>query len=274
MSAGELSASKKYIYYKNSSNPTFQSVDAVTTVKLGNIFYEYIRLPCVELAYFSNGRVVANKRRESGYCANDKLPVAKGGCCGEGGAGSNTKAAYIICDQTYEYLGELTTFATVVERCVARAQNVCPTNIASEHAHAGPDFFSVDNACRTNPATGVSAVNMDRYWMSSSCNIQAKVNADGSISVVHGMPEWKTRNKRMQEVAEETSVTSFVPLWGGGGLLRLVCTIQRSATLRDFQLLLPPLGKLRRRCSLALGMWRCGTRGCTSREQNFQPVGE
>jgi len=253
MSAGELSASKKYIYYKNSSNPTFQSVDAVTTVKLGNIFYEYIRLPCVELAYFSNGRVVANKRRESGYCANDKLPVAKGGCCGEGGAGSNTKAAYIICDQTYEYLGELTTFATVVERCVARAQNVCPTNIASEHAHAGPDFFSVDNACRTNPATGVSAVNMDRYWMSSSCNIQAKVNADGSISVVHGMPEWKTRNKRMQEVAEETSVTSFVPLWGGGGAPAAGLYNTTVRNVAGFSTVAPTVGEIEE--TLLIGAW-------------------
>ncbi len=63
-------------------------VDAVRVIKVAEgRYWEYVRLPCVELAFFEDGKELGRQFRGSAshqgaICANPKLPVAFEACCG------------------------------------------------------------------------------------------------------------------------------------------------------------------------------------------------
>ena len=62
-------------------------VDTVRVIKVAEgRYWEYQRLPCVELAFFEGGKELGGQYRQneadSAICANPKLPVAFEACCG------------------------------------------------------------------------------------------------------------------------------------------------------------------------------------------------
>jgi len=64
-------------------------VDALRVIKVAEgRYWEYVRLPCVELALFEDGKELGGQYRKQGglypsaICANPKLPVAFEACCG------------------------------------------------------------------------------------------------------------------------------------------------------------------------------------------------
>jgi len=66
-------------------------VDSVRVIKVAEgRYWEYVRLPCVELAFFDDGKELGGQYRKqtgsesyrSAICANPKLPVAFEACCG------------------------------------------------------------------------------------------------------------------------------------------------------------------------------------------------
>ena len=73
--------------------------------------YEFIRPPCVELAFYENGKTIQHQRPQTSMCANDALPVAKDTCCGDPNNANAAGGSYCA------YTGEQTTFATSQKRC-------------------------------------------------------------------------------------------------------------------------------------------------------------
>jgi hypothetical protein len=66
-------------------------VDTVRVIKVAEgRYWEYVRVPCVELAFFEGGKEVGGQHRKDAgdlyephaICANPKLPVAFEACCG------------------------------------------------------------------------------------------------------------------------------------------------------------------------------------------------
>ena len=54
-------------------------VETVRTVKVGSIYYEYIQPPCVQLAFFNNGKQIQapDNWRQGQMCANPALSQAR-----------------------------------------------------------------------------------------------------------------------------------------------------------------------------------------------------
>lgn len=94
------------------------SIDEPRTVKVDNskapVWYEYVRLPCISLAYPEIGNMNTVKHhsksgdRRRAMCADSRLPVAGTVCCDADGLRVTN-----ICT----FKSERTTYATTQERC-------------------------------------------------------------------------------------------------------------------------------------------------------------
>ena len=84
-----------------------------------DVYYEYVREPCIHLSYFDDPVLLA-PRFSRGYgavkpmCGNPRLPMAGTGCCRNTSAGLMPKGK---CE--HEYSDELVTLATAEARCEA-----------------------------------------------------------------------------------------------------------------------------------------------------------
>jgi len=157
-------------------------VDAVNIVQVEGIFYEHIRQPCVEMAFYNDGRTVTYKHRwQSPSCANPKLAVAGAACCDKEWTGWGRFNAQPSC----EYAGERVTLKTAEDRCEAHGMEVC-------------NFYNIttDENCPHNPHIF--------NWREESCWVKAKINGEGEVAMYHEAqiersyePERMLRNKTM-----------------------------------------------------------------------------
>lgn len=150
------------------------TVDTVRVIQVDDVFYEYIRVPCVEHSFFENARKVATRARwVNPMCANPKEAVASEACCAPD---QKERGATHVC----AYAGERTTLATAESRCAAIGQALC--NFRN---------LAVDALCPHRSSY---------HWTSESCNLSVKVRSDGQVALVHdigsltGQPERSVRN--------------------------------------------------------------------------------
>jgi hypothetical protein len=60
------------------------AVDTIRTVKIGDVFYEYVRKPCVHQAFFDQAKMVAPRLYwENVMCADPKVEGGVVACCNE-----------------------------------------------------------------------------------------------------------------------------------------------------------------------------------------------
>ncbi|GMH68084.1 hypothetical protein TrLO_g13701 [Triparma laevis f. longispina] len=88
-------------------------LDTFKVVRVGDVYYEYLHVPCVEQAFVDEAfsQPVTTEWLKHGICVDRRLPLASGGCCN-----SNGMRTVVECsDLRYEK----TTWATVIERCAA-----------------------------------------------------------------------------------------------------------------------------------------------------------
>lgn len=98
------------------------NADTVRVVEVSGIFYEYIRPPCVEQAFYANARKVINKERfYDSSCANPLLPYASEACCETGDL-----RAYRSPDYLYDQ--ERVLWSTADSRCEAMGLKSCDFN--------------------------------------------------------------------------------------------------------------------------------------------------
>ena len=132
--------------------------DTVRVVEVGEgIFYEYVRPPCVEQAFYNNAKkVIFRERWSDSSCANPMLPYASEACCSMGDL-----RAYRSPDYLYD--GERVKFSSAESRCVADNKLSCDFN----------DIGAIDWWKK------------GYHWTTDKCKIQVKVNAVGQVALVY-----------------------------------------------------------------------------------------
>lgn len=84
------------------------------------MYYEYEQVPCVEFAFVEEGRQkpASTAWRYNGFCIDERLSAAGGGCCEHG----NPWRATVPCKG---YAGERVSYATAEARCAAEGKYIC-----------------------------------------------------------------------------------------------------------------------------------------------------
>jgi len=143
------------------------------------VHYEYIRPACVELSFFSGGRLVQDgSRNGNARCADPATAAAGAVCCTSGNPAAQC-----------EHKGELVTFDTASVRCAATSTNLCVTN--PRHV-MGCDEDIADY----------------RAWTLSGCNVLVQVYSNGNVGIVHSA----TKDARFKE----DSGNAFAVIWDQG----------------------------------------------------------
>ena len=93
-------------------------VETLRTVKVGSIYYEYIQPPCVQLAFFNNGKQIQARVNwlQGQMCANPALSQARAACCREERY-KEVRQATMELGKDYFYDGERVSYSTAKDRC-------------------------------------------------------------------------------------------------------------------------------------------------------------
>ena len=137
------------------------SVDATQVVRVGSVFYEYVRVPCVEHPFVTSAiKVSRNSTFDLSFCVDPLLPVASAACCIKGVLESSEKVATPAC----LIPGEVMTRNNAQTRCASIGRELCT--------------YQIVNATQQCPLS-------EFYWTTESCNTQVKVSSDGQAALVH-----------------------------------------------------------------------------------------
>ncbi|KAL7542550.1 hypothetical protein ACHAXR_011864 [Thalassiosira sp. AJA248-18] len=172
---------------------TFEcDVDTLRVVKLGSVYYEFVERPCVQLAFFDNGKQINFRDwRQAQMCANTDLAHAREACCREDRS-QEVQRAKMESNVTYLYEGERMTWATARNRCVAYGKDLCLHNSAS-----------------------IDWWRKGYHWTNRDCGINVKVNSEGYIAIVHdAMITYEDSIPWLVE--EENTLNWFRVFWNGG----------------------------------------------------------
>ena len=143
-------------------------VDTVRVVQVSqDVFYEYVRVPCVHHAFFEaemSKAVFAGGADGAMMCAHKTQPVATETCCTDG------SDCYISC----KYHGEAVSFDTNAQRC--GNGNLCA---------AGTQNCN-DSACNGQKRYDSNHPKNNHFqWTDGGCDIKVKVRLDGMVALVH-----------------------------------------------------------------------------------------
>ena len=145
------------------------NVDTVRVVQVTpNIFYEYVRRPCVHMAFFDNAKTVfAGRSNGFSMCAHPSQPVATTTCCPSGGG------AKTFCN----YHGEYVSFDTNFARCGSNTGNLCS---------AGTNIISDCGECCRQARSSTSHPKYNHFqWTDGACTIKIKVRLDAMVALIH-----------------------------------------------------------------------------------------
>eukprot|EP00984_Skeletonema_dohrnii_P004238 scaffold1495_cov202-Skeletonema_dohrnii-CCMP3373.AAC.3 len=177
------------------------NVDTVRMVKVDDVYYEFKERPCVQMAFYDDGKQIrARENRDLGsMCANPKLAHASEACCREERY-QEVRQATKKTGVTYFYEGERTKYNTARDRCVNAGKDLC--------------MFEYTNVSPVNDwwRKGFS-------WTNKDCEIMVKVNSEGYIAVVHDADNsYRNQINRYgipAEVDEKETLNWFKVHWDG-----------------------------------------------------------
>ena len=134
-------------------------VDTLRVVKVGSIYYEYVERPCVQMAFYDNGKQIQlrDNYRRGQMCANPELPHAREACCNEDNY-LDVRDAKQETGVTYLYEGERMKYSTAQGRCVDYGKDLC----LYEYITTIPD----NNYQRKG-----------YHWTNNDCGVNVKVNS-------------------------------------------------------------------------------------------------
>lgn len=99
-------------------------------------YYEYVRTPCVQLAFPEANNLVAVSEIDSdgeAICADARLPVASGACCDSTDGGGAVESICI-------FQGERVTYSTAVQRCGTIGKTTCSWDSVPTNWDCGTDL--------------------------------------------------------------------------------------------------------------------------------------
>lgn len=134
-----------------------------------NVFYEYVRVPCVQMSFLDNAKTVfAGNWGGYGMCGDPAQPIATTTCCPTASGKSE-----ISCN----YHGEQVNYDTNMARC---ANEICP---------AGTDRIQECNECCETIQYSSGNPKYNKFqWTEGDCSYQVKVRLDAMVAIVH-VPE-------------------------------------------------------------------------------------
>lgn len=172
-------------------------VDTLRVVKVEGVFYEYVERPCVQMAFYNNGKQIQFrvKYKRGQMCANPDLTHAREACCRQE-RWSEAWSAIMASNATYLYEGERMKYSTAQDRCQDYERDLC----VFRDVTIVPD----DNYERKG-----------YHWTNRDCGINVKVNSEGYIAIVHDvMSTFKDTIPYLIE--EENTLNWFRVFWEGG----------------------------------------------------------
>jgi hypothetical protein len=145
------------------------------------IFYEYVRAPCAYQAFFSGGRALKDGSSEF-VCADPLAALGAVGCCTE--STSNFAFDFGL------FSGELVPYSLAEDRCADLGMDIC-----------------FNPSCSKCEGIGV--------WTPASCTQQAKIGLDGTVALVHAIPDLPGGVGDIEGRVREDTKTFFRVKWSG-----------------------------------------------------------
>lgn len=165
-------------------------VDTVRVVQVDNVFYEYIRQPCVYQAFFPSGNVAARKvwAGDRRVCSDPRIESAVPACCVDG------------ANSTFHerYWGERTTYKKALQRC-----------------GGSPCDLETFPSCENEGTDSSQCLDDGFFWTSVPCSSRVKVNAKGKVAVVHSIPSY-VEDENLASMVDGTTQTYFRVDWLDG----------------------------------------------------------
>lgn len=185
-------------------------VDEIVIIQVApGAFYEYIRLPCVQLSFYNDAKKVVTgysdvvsgigRRHTHGMCANPLIASAARSCC--------DIEAIDVAEYNYkmEYHGERTLFASNSAQCLVDGGRVCDA-----------DGLIADNPL-VNIRTNYDEIYPSKntfFWTDAPCTLSLKVRFDGMVAIIHepwGSPFFD--DKTVPYVDINNTITYFNVPW-------------------------------------------------------------
>lgn len=144
------------------------------------LWYEYIRPPCVNQAFYNDGKSMYKAAIELDtfkqiQCGNPSLLDGSTVCC------EVVKDKVRIVGRKEFFGSERTSFENAIERCSEDGYEMC----GEVPRNAWPDCKAEQAAC--DPYNVF-------YWLSAPCSMRAKVSPEGNVAIVH-IPSAATGDK-------------------------------------------------------------------------------
>ena len=167
--------------------------DMIRVVQVSpGVFYEYVRPPCVQLAYYDDAVQVNGRGTVNQMCANPALPVATRLCCISDlkrSSGSNWGTTVLgYANQYVEFDGELVTFDTNSAFCLSADDNITST-FSVCNGDQGSALNLQESPTGTTSYTYYHQPNYPSgnvwQWTKGQCDLQMKVRPDGYVAIVH-----------------------------------------------------------------------------------------
>lgn len=130
-----------------------------------NVYYEYVRPPCVHSTFFSRGHLAArSKPEDTSVCVDEAEAVASAACCLRG----DDIAVHDSC----QYTGELLTLSEATTRCTERGRELC--------AFSSIDDTSCGKCCNYN---GLFWYNGYPSAGRGKCNQRVIIDVRGKVAI-------------------------------------------------------------------------------------------
>ena len=182
------------------------SVDAPRVVRVdpspqtggSRVYFEYVRPPCVQLAFPSDDARAVSEIGGSealAICAEVSLPVAGTSCCDEGGGGT----AESVC----VFISERVSFETANDRCKAIGKSTCSWQSLLPSASCGT-FHA--------PVMRKHKQGLQFHWTNSTCKYKVQVDHEGNVGIVHDIGEL---NRQVAGRVSAPGATYFRVSWDG-----------------------------------------------------------
>jgi hypothetical protein len=176
------------------------TVDTLRVLKVGSIFFEFIPNPCVQLAFYNDGKQIQlydnyrccdhncsvlyfisiaishsadilHSLRQGQMCANPALANARAACCREERY-QEVRSATMTLGKDYFYDGERVSYSTAMDRCSDKGLCV----YESIKVEPENDWFR-----------------KGYHWTNQDCGISVKINSEGYIAIVHDIGKLTTQ---------------------------------------------------------------------------------
>jgi len=178
-------------------------VDTVRVIQVApGVFYEYLRLPCVQLTYYEDAKkLAAGTRKFNNMCGNPRMPIATEACCGMDGRADD------IVNRPCEFKGERISYNSNTERCGALGGSHCDFKAYEIEAFCDSDCCDHVGTSSSYPENNIWS------WTTASCSLQILVDANGMVATVHNPEKTEGDGDTAVHVDADKTVSFYSVHW-------------------------------------------------------------